>query len=153
MQWCHRLEANYGMHPWIWQSPNGPSFCLSSKFCLCNSFHGWLFPILRMGKVSTLWSSFFFSFMCFANCILYLRYTKYPYPGIYPMIHLQTMTPLHTLASVCWKDPDIAVSCETRPGPSKHRSGCSQSAIGWITGPPVEDLEKVPKELKGSATL
>jgi hypothetical protein len=38
-------------------------------------------------------------------------------------------------------------------GPSKHRSGCSQSAIGWITGPPMEELEKVPKELKGSATL
>jgi hypothetical protein len=51
------------------------------------------------------------------------------------------------------KDPDIAVSCETMPGPGKHRSGCSQSAIGWITGPPIEDLEKVPKELKGSATL
>jgi hypothetical protein len=34
-----------------------------------------------------------------------------------------------------------------------HRSGCSQSAIGWITGPPMEELEKVPKELKGSATL
>jgi hypothetical protein len=33
------------------------------------------------------------------------------------------------------------------------RSGCSQSAIGWITGPPMEELEKVPKELKGSATL
>jgi hypothetical protein len=32
-------------------------------------------------------------------------------------------------------------------------SGCSQSAIGWITGPPMEELEKVPKELKGSATL
>ena len=31
-----------------------------------------LFPILRRGKVSTLWSSFFFSFMCFANCNLYL---------------------------------------------------------------------------------
>ena len=53
----------------------------------------------------------------------------------------------------CWKDPDIAVSCETMPGPSKHRSGCSQSAIGWITGPPMEELEKVPKELKGTATL
>jgi hypothetical protein len=39
------------------------------------------------------------------------------------------------------------------PGPSKHISGCSQSAIGWITGPPMEELEKVPKELKGSATL
>jgi hypothetical protein len=41
----------------------------------------------------------------------------------------------------------------TMPGPSKHRSGCSQSAIGWITEPPMEKLEKVPKELKGSATL
>jgi hypothetical protein len=38
-------------------------------------------------------------------------------------------------------------SCETTPGPSKHISGCSQSAIGWITGPPMEELEKVPKEL------
>ena len=60
------------MDPWIWQSLDGPSFCLSSKLCLCNSFHGWLFPILRRGKVSTFWSSFFLSFMCFANCILYL---------------------------------------------------------------------------------
>jgi hypothetical protein len=32
-------------------------------------------------------------------------------------------------------------------------SGCSQSAIGWITGPPMEELEKVSKELKGTATL
>ena len=38
-------------------------------------------------------------------------------------------------------------------GLSKHISGCSQSAIGWITGPPMEELEKVTKELKGSATL
>jgi hypothetical protein len=30
---------------------------------------------------------------------------------------------------------------------------CSQSANGWITGLPMEELEKVPKELKGSATL
>jgi hypothetical protein len=34
-----------------------------------------------------------------------------------------------------------------------YRSGCSQSAIGWITGPPMEELEKVPKELKGSVIL
>jgi hypothetical protein len=51
------------------------------------------------------------------------------------------------------KDPDVAVSCETMPGPSKHRSGCSQSANGWIIGLPMEELEKVAKELKGSATL
>jgi hypothetical protein len=28
------------------------------------------FPFLRRNEVSTLWSSFFLSFMCFANCIL-----------------------------------------------------------------------------------
>ena len=39
------------------------------------------------------------------------------------------------------------------PGPSKHRSGSSQSTIGWITGTPLEELEKVSKELKRSATL
>jgi hypothetical protein len=31
---------------------------------------GILFPILRRNKVSNLWSSFFLSFICFANCIL-----------------------------------------------------------------------------------
>jgi hypothetical protein len=35
----------------------------------------------------------------------------------------------------------------------KYRSEYSQSSIGWNTGPPVEELEKVFKELKGSATL
>jgi hypothetical protein len=56
-------------------------------------------------------------------------------------------------SKILLKGPDIAVSCETVLGPSKHRSGCSQSAIGWITGPPMEELEKVPKDLKGSAIL
>jgi hypothetical protein len=37
--------------------------------------------------------------------------------------------------------------------PGKYRSGCSQSSIGWNTGSPMEELEKAPKELKGSATL
>jgi hypothetical protein len=40
MQWCQRLVADYGMDPRIWQSLDGPSFRHSSKFCLCNSFHG-----------------------------------------------------------------------------------------------------------------
>jgi hypothetical protein len=34
--------------------------------------------------------------------------------------------------------------------PGKYRSGCSESPIGWNTGPPMEELEKVPQELKGS---
>jgi hypothetical protein len=48
---------------------------------------------------------------------------------------------------------DIAISCEAMPVPGKYRSGCSQSSIGWNKGPPMKELEKVPKELKGSATL
>jgi hypothetical protein len=51
-------------------------------------------------------------------------------------------------ARSCWHDPDIAVSCEAMPVAGKYRSG-----FGWNTGPPMEELEKVPKELKGSATL
>jgi hypothetical protein len=37
--------------------------------------------------------------------------------------------------------------------PGKYRSGCSQSSIGWNRGPPMEKLEKVLKELKGSANI
>jgi hypothetical protein len=29
----------------------------------------------------------------------------------------------------------------------------SENVIGWSTGPPMEEIEKIPKELKGSATL
>jgi hypothetical protein len=37
---------------------------------------------------------------------------------------------------------------------SKRESAtCSLSSIGWNTGLPMEELEKVPKKLKGSATL
>jgi hypothetical protein len=41
--------------------------------------------------------------------------------------------------------PDIAVSCEALPVPGKYRSGCSHSSIGWNIGPPMSELEKVPK--------
>jgi hypothetical protein len=37
--------------------------------------------------------------------------------------------------------------------PGKYRSGCSQSSTELNTGPPVVELKKVAKELKGSATL
>jgi hypothetical protein len=48
---------------------------------------------------------------------------------------------------------DPRVWREAMPVPGKHRSVCSQSAIGWNTEPPIEKLEKLPKELKGSSTL
>ena len=47
----------------------------------------------------------------------------------------------------------MAISCEPMPGPGKYRSGCSQSSIGWNKGPLMKELEEVPKEQKGSATL
>ena len=78
---------------------------------------------------------------------------RLPHPGIHPIISHQIQTLLHMPARFYWQDPDIAIFCETMPVSGKYRSGCSQSAIGWITGPPMEELEKVPKELKGSATL
>jgi hypothetical protein len=49
--------------------------------------------------------------------------------------------------------PPVKKKIISKPVPGKHISGCSQPSIGWNTGPPMEELEKVPKELKGSATL
>jgi hypothetical protein len=77
---------------------------------------------------------------------------RLPHLGIHPLISHQMLTLLHTIARFCRKDTDIAVSCEAIPVPGKYRSECSQSAIAWNTGPPMEELEKVPKELKLSAT-
>jgi hypothetical protein len=76
-----------------------------------------------------------------------------PHSGIHFIISQHTQTPLHMTVRFCWKDPDIAVSCEARPVPGKYRSGCSKPSIGRNTAPPIEKLQKVPKKLKGSATL
>jgi hypothetical protein len=53
-----------------------PPFVSDPNFVSVTPSMGVLFPILRRSKVSTLWSSFFLSFMCFENCILYLGYSK-----------------------------------------------------------------------------
>ena len=50
MQWCQRLDADYGMDPWVRQSLDGPFFHLSSKLCLCNSFHGCFVPNSKKGQ-------------------------------------------------------------------------------------------------------
>jgi hypothetical protein len=52
-------------------------FVTSPDIVSVTSSMGVLFPILRRGKVSTLWSSFFLSFMHLTNCILYLGYPKF----------------------------------------------------------------------------
>ena len=72
--------------------------------------------------------------------------------------HSKKEQSIHTLVflllefHVFW-DPDIAISCEAMPVPGKHRSGCSQSSIGWNTGLLMKELEKVPKELMRFADL
>jgi hypothetical protein len=50
MQWCQHLEGDYGMDPRIWQSLDRLSFLLSSKHCLCNSFHGCFVHSSKKGK-------------------------------------------------------------------------------------------------------
>jgi hypothetical protein len=47
----------------VGQSLDGHSFSLCSKLCLCNPSMVTLFPLLGRIKVSTLWSSFFLSFL------------------------------------------------------------------------------------------
>jgi hypothetical protein len=43
---------------------------LAANFVSVTPSMGVLFSILRRSEVSTLWSSFFLNFMCFATCIL-----------------------------------------------------------------------------------
>ena len=45
-------------------------FVTAPNFVSVTPSMGVFFPLLRRGKVSTRWSSFFLSFICFANCIL-----------------------------------------------------------------------------------
>jgi hypothetical protein len=52
-------------------------FISAPNFVSVTPSMGVLFPILRRGIVSTLQSSFFLSFMCLANCILYLGYPRF----------------------------------------------------------------------------
>jgi hypothetical protein len=59
MGWTPGWGSLWIVHPFI-SAPNFVSVTPSL---------GVLFPVLRRGEVSTLWSSFL-SFMCFANCIL-----------------------------------------------------------------------------------
>jgi hypothetical protein len=66
---------------------------------------------------------------------------------------------IHTYPYVFWANHMVldkkylSFSCEPMPVPGKYRSGCSQSSIGWNTGPIKKELENVPKELKGSSIL
>ena len=67
MGWIPGYGSLYMVHPYI-SAPNFVSVTPSM---------GVLFPNLWRGIVSTLQSSFFLSFMCLANYILYLGYPRF----------------------------------------------------------------------------
>jgi hypothetical protein len=63
-----------GMDPQVEQSLDGPSFCLSSKLCLCNTLHGYFIPHSKEGQsIHTL--VFLPEFQVFSK--LYLGYSKF----------------------------------------------------------------------------
>ena len=60
MGWIPGWDILWIVHP----------FVLAPNFVSVTPFMGILFPILRRNEVSTLWTSFFLIFLCFANYIL-----------------------------------------------------------------------------------
>jgi hypothetical protein len=64
MGWIPGYGSLYMVHPFI----SAPYFVSVTPSM------GVLFPLLRRGIVSTLQFSFFLSFMCLGNCILYRGY-------------------------------------------------------------------------------
>ena len=77
MGWIPGYGSLKMVHPFV-SAPNFVSVTPSM---------GVLFPLLRRGIVSTLQSSFFLSFMCLGNCILYLGYLRF-----WANIHLSVST-------------------------------------------------------------
>jgi hypothetical protein len=51
-----------------------PSFCLSSKLCLCNSFHGCFVPNSKKGQ--SVYTLVFVLLEFHVLCILYLEYSN-----------------------------------------------------------------------------
>jgi hypothetical protein len=64
MGWIPGYGSLYMVHPFV-SAPN---------FVYVTPSMGVFFPILRRGKVTTLWSSFYFSFLCFAICIFFFPF-------------------------------------------------------------------------------
>jgi hypothetical protein len=82
--WIPRCDSPYMVHLFV-SAPNFVSVTLSM---------GVLFPVIRRGKVTTLWSLFFLSFMCFATCILGIL-------SFWANIHL-SVTTYHMSSFVIW---------------------------------------------------
>jgi hypothetical protein len=69
---------------------------------------GILFPILRI-EVSTLWSLFFLSFMCFANCILDIL--SFWASILLSVCAYHDFLVIHCLSQVTWLESSKVFSC------------------------------------------
>ena len=91
MQWCQRLEADYGMNPWIWQSLDCPSFRHSSKFGFVVEYFGFsIYGNWEFGWYSSLgWNlcslsvcitsvQALLAFIVSGECSRFLRHSKFP---------------------------------------------------------------------------
>ena len=86
------LVTVYRMDPQVGQSLDGLSFSFWFKLCLCISSMGILIPLLRRTEVSTLWYTFFLSFIWSVNYILGI-------PNFWANIHL-SVTAFHVCSFV-----------------------------------------------------
>jgi hypothetical protein len=86
MQWCQRLDADYGVDPWIWQSLHGPSFHLSSKLCLCNSFHGCFVPTFKEGHSVHTSVFIFLEFHVFRTLAAYVELFECVCVSTFPLV-------------------------------------------------------------------
>jgi hypothetical protein len=75
MQWCLGLVVVYGMDAWVGQFLDGPSFHLSSEFCLCNFFHGYFVPHSK--KEQSIHTVVFLILEFHVFCKLYHGYSKF----------------------------------------------------------------------------
>jgi hypothetical protein len=106
------------------------SFVSAPNFVSVIPSMGVLFPILRRGEVSTLWSSFFLSFMCFANCILGILSFWANVFNVFPQI--QHLTHGNCLLNICSKNSSQEVKgLDLRPT-NGTITVCPWYLVSWI---------------------
>ena len=72
MQWCQRLDADYGVDPWLWQSLHGPSFHI---WDISNHFYVFFWKLCLESKPIFEWVIYCFWIFDFLNslCILIIN--------------------------------------------------------------------------------
>ena len=129
-------------------------FVTAPNFVSVTPSMGVLFPFLRKGKVSTLWSSFFLNFMRLASCILYLGYPKFL--GYYPLISEYILCELErAISRFIWnnKKPRIAKTLfkdkRNSGGITMHdlklyyRAIVIKTALYWYSNRQVEQWNRI----------